>query len=89
MVQGLSRERVEAVFTLFSSRAKTGPLARFAFEKRLRFKLMEKKRKKGKYIYIYVYFDTMRLCRIKLVGRYTHSESIHAVTWNVMNPDIR
>lgn len=87
MVQGLSRERVEGVFTLFSSRAKTGPLARFAFEKRLRFKLMEKKRKKGKYIYIY--FDTMRLCRIKLVGRYTHSESIHAVTWNVMNPDIR
>lgn len=87
MVQGLSHERVEGVFTLFSSRAKTGPLARFAFEKRLRFKLMEKKRKKGKYIYIY--FDTMRLCRIKLVGRYTHSESIHAVTWNVMNPDIR
>lgn len=40
-------------------------------------------------IYIYIYFDTMRLCRIKLVGRYTHSESIHAVTWNVMNPDIR
>lgn len=87
MVQGLSRERVEGVFTLFSSRVKTGPLARFAFEKRLRFKLMEKKRKKDKYIYIY--FDTMRLCRIKLVGRYTHSESIHAVTWNVMNPDIR
>lgn len=53
MVQGLSRERVEGVFTLFSSRAKTGPLARFAFEKRLRFKLMEKKRKKGKYIYTY------------------------------------
>lgn len=89
MVQGLSREKVEGVFTLFSSRVKTGPLARFAFEKRLRFKLMEKKRKKGKYIYIYIYFDTMRLCRIKLVGRYTHSESIHAVTWNVMNPDIR
>lgn len=85
VVQVLSRERV---LTLFSSRAKTGPLARFEE----RFKLMEKKRrrKKGIYIYtLYIYFDTLRLCRIKSVGRYAHSESIHAVTWNVMNPSIR
>lgn len=51
----------------------------------------EEKEKEG-YIYIYtlyIYFDTLRLCRIKSVGRYAHSESIHAVTWNVMNPSIR
>lgn len=47
---------------------------------------MGKKRKRKKRIYIYIYFDTLRLCRIKSVGRYAHSESIHAVTWN---PDMQ
>lgn len=46
----------------------------------------EEEKEKEENIYIYIYFDTLRLCRIKSVGRYAHSESIHAVTWN---PDMQ
>lgn len=80
MLRVLSRERA---LIFFSSLAKTGPLRilGMAYDSS-----WWRRREREKREYIYIYFDTLRLCRIKSVGRYAHSESIHAVTWN---PDMQ